>query len=103
MKEILQKILDIKGDYSNIEAKEFEKFICSFLEKHGKVSRQVKVPDRGDGRSGRIDIVFEYRDELIPIEIDRKTPRIKSVYKVRSFNSTNAFILVRSPFDILQV
>lgn len=90
-------------DYGDIGAKEFEDIVCSKLEKSGKIERQFVVPDRGDGRGGKIDVVWEFEGQLIPIEIDRKRPRQKSVFKVRSVNKENAFVIVRSPYQIIRV
>lgn len=41
-----------------------------------------RVPDRGDGRFGKIDVVATRGDEVIAIELDRKSARKKSVYKL---------------------
>ena len=105
-KEKLKSLINLKNkDYDNVSALDFENLVCFNLKKHGRVLRQIWVQDRGDARKGRIDIVFHYHDngELIPIEIDRRMPRIKSMFKVRSFNHKNCFVITRSPYEVFKV
>lgn len=97
----LEDIISMEpGNYDNTKASEFENIICTKLHNFGRVKRQVLVENRGDGRRGRIDLVFYSKGEAIPIEIDRKVPRKKSIFKVVSFNPGNAFCITRSPFKI---
>ncbi len=95
--------IDIGTDCEEISAKVFEGMIALALETLGIVSRQVHVPNRGDGKKGRVDLVLTTHREVIPIEIDRKTPRTKSIFKVRSINQDSAFVITRSPFQIHKV
>lgn len=90
-------------DFGGMNALDFEEKVVANLSKYGHVMRQFKVPDRGDGRKGKIDIVFHYVGEFIPIEIDRKSPRKKSIFKVRWFNKYNAYVITRSPFRLIKV
>lgn len=90
-------------DFENIPARYFEKIVCAALQKFGKVKTQVSVKDRGDGRKGKIDIVFVTPSETVAIEIDRKFARAKSIFKVRSISPNAAFIILRSPYRIIQV
>ena len=46
------------------------------------VRREVPVPERGDGRVGKVDLVVA---ETVGIEIDRARPREKSVRKLQVF------------------
>jgi hypothetical protein len=48
-----------------------------------RVEREYPVNDRGDGKAGRVDLVVRGPCGLIGIEIDRKTPRAKSRFKLR--------------------
>lgn len=97
----LERIVNIKkNDYGNLTSKQFEDLVCAKLNKHGKIEREISVPDRGDGKKGRIDIVFNYRGEKIPIELDRISPRSKSIFKIRSYNPHNCFVITRSPYKI---
>ena len=59
------------------------------------VAWEVRVPDRGDGRPGRVDLVAHHADYgWFALEIDRKTPRRKSARKLRSLPSPG-FVLLR--------
>lgn len=102
----LSIVLGIKEgtEFGDLSAATFEQMIANKLEASGfEVARQVMVDDRGDGRRGRIDLVASFNGERIPIEIDRKTARAKSVFKVKSFNQESAYVLTRSPFSIIRV
>lgn len=90
-------------DYGFMNAIDFELLISSRLSKHGVVKRQVKVSNRGDGRKGRIDVVFVLNSKEYAIEIDRKTPREKSIFKVTNYNENPCFIILRSPLTFIQV
>ncbi|MCK9320000.1 hypothetical protein [Methanoculleus sp.] len=55
-----------------------------YLENLGfECQKEYRVPDRGDGRSGRIDIIAFKGNLQIAIEIDRLSPRAKSIYKLK--------------------
>lgn len=101
----LLSFIDIKEgeDFSFLKAIDFENLICTKLLKFGKVERQVKVKDRYDGRRGRLDIVFEYLGEKYAIEIDRMTPRNKSLFKVKHYNKNIAFVILRAPYKVIAV
>lgn len=103
--DTLREVIGIEEyeDLEQIDAASFEKQIAERLAKIGEVQRQVRVENRGDGRAGRIDLVLMTDEEAVPIEIDRMTPRAKSIFKVRSFNPDSAFVITRSPFRVLQV
>lgn len=47
-----------------------------------RVSREVLVPNRGDLRPGRIDLVV---DDALAVELDAKSPRAKSKFKIESW------------------
>lgn len=85
-----------------MSAKEFSNFVCSFL-KSGTIQKEVYVPNRGDGRSGRIDIVYKKNGKIIAIELDRIVPRKKSIFKLKLFNSDESYVITRSPFLITLV
>jgi hypothetical protein len=51
-----------------------------------EVRTECGVDDRGDGRSGRVDIVAEHDGGSVAIEIDHRNPRQKSVHKLRRFS-----------------
>ena len=69
---------------SYLKAKAFENRACDLLVSRGwKVVRQYRVKDRGDGKSGKVDIVAYKRRLKAAIELDRIHPRKKSIFKVR--------------------
>lgn len=59
------------------------------------VSREFRVPARGDGRRGKIDLVVwrESEDERIAIELDHRSPRKKSLFKLRAFPGLRVMVL----------
>lgn len=64
------------------------------------VLRQVVVPDRGDGRRGRVDLVAYKETALIAIELDRCWPRKKSIFKVQQIkNATTQLVYCRCPIS----
>jgi len=65
------------------------------------VIREYEVPGRGDGRRGFIDLVV-LEPFRAAIELDRTTPRTKSLFKVRSF-SGEKFIVLRKDLKIVRV
>lgn len=101
----LQEILGIKEgeSFEEISASDFEETICERLSRFGKIERQVFVENRYDGRRGRIDVVLTYQGKKIPIEIDRKTPRKKSKFKVSQMNKHCGFVITRSEFKIWRI
>lgn len=50
----------------------------------GVVESEYRVPDRGDGRGGRIDLRIEISGETWFVDLDGRTPRAKSVAKLRA-------------------
>lgn len=104
-KEDLYRIIGISEgqDYGWMKSREFENLICSELKKHGKIKRQVVVPNRGDGRRGRIDVVFKPYQFEYAIEIDRMQPRTKSIFKVVHYNDKQSFVITRSPYSIIEI
>lgn len=102
--EALKELIGLENkDYEHISAKSFELLVIERLKLFGEIKTQVSVVDRGDGRSGRIDIVFYFNSEEVAIEIDRKNVRAKSKFKVRSYSKENAFCITRSPYAVFKV
>ena len=62
------------------------------------IKKEFVVPDRYDGRGGRIDLVFRYHGENFGIELDAKTPRDKSLFKLTN-NFEKWFILCRKNLE----
>lgn len=73
--------------------------VQDFLEGQGfECVREYPVEDRGDGRPGRVDLVVKGDDgSLCGIELDRDTPRDKSLFKLAQLPS--AIVLLRSPYN----
>ena len=59
---------------------------------------EVRVDNRGDGKTGRIDIVCYKDSEIIAIEVDRKTERRKSIIKLNNFHATQKYVICRNNY-----
>jgi hypothetical protein len=64
---------------------------------------EFEIPDRGDGMRGFIDIVFDYQGCRVAIELDRVTPRVKSIDKLLAFPCHLRFIGLREGRDWREV
>ncbi len=60
------------------------------------VVREWEVPDRGDGKPGRIDLVAT-APARIAMELDNKSPRVKSLFKLRQFDGARVVVLRDDP------
>lgn len=96
---------NLKGkDFGEMKAREFENLLAEeFLSAGFVVDRQVSVPNRGDGRKGRIDLVVCTPTEKIGIEIDRTSARKKSIFKLRELAADRRIIVLRSPFSYQEI
>ncbi len=101
MKEILLS-LD-KVNYDSLSSSEFESVIFSFLRKFGEVKRQVFVDNRCDGKKGRVDFVLNFNGLKVGIEADRKTPRKKSIFKLKRLNLDERYVITREPFSVITI
>lgn len=59
--------------------------------------REVVVPDRGNGHPGRVDLVARRGGIIVAMELDRATPRMKSIAKLRFFECDVRAIVLRTP------
>lgn len=102
---MLKELNILKGkDYRNTKSIDFQNIICNLLKKKRKISRQVWVEDRGDGKRGKIDIIFSYDiGKYVAIQIDNKSPRAKSIYKLKQYQADKSYILLRSPFKVIKL
>ena len=100
----MKDLEDIVGkDLNKLSSKEFSDLIVSKL-KSGVVSKEVFVHDRGDGHSGRIDLVQSFEDgKTIAFELDRIKPRKKSIFKLKTYGATESYVIVRSPVNIIAI
>jgi len=98
IQEIQRELEEMRDkDYKDMKAKEFSDMICSFLLK-GKIKKEFKVSQRGDGKSGRVDILYEVNGKRCGIELDRLKPRKKSVFKLLHGGFDYALVITRAPF-----
>ena len=82
-------------DWSRTNAAVFCALLRYKLEEAGcKIRAEVVVPNRGDGRKGRIDLVIDYPDRLV-VEVDRKIIRRKSVFKMAQMPDYKAVSVLR--------
>jgi len=94
----------IGKDFSDIKASELQSALEDFFRNANyKVEREVWVNDRGDGRRGRVDIVLYKDGARTGIEIDRATPRKKSIVKLHQLKTSYRYVITRSPFKIIPV
>jgi hypothetical protein len=91
------------NNYKDMSARDFQLYMKSLLSLFGDIQLEVKVPNRGDGRTGKIDLLLKVKDKKIVFEFDRKTPRTKSIYKLQHFQADERYIITRNPFNIIQV
>lgn len=80
-------------------ASAFQDYVESQFRKEGyETQREVPVPDRGDGSSGRIDLVARRGAEVIAVELDAQRPREKSEHKLLAYAAaTRRLIVLRDP------
>jgi hypothetical protein len=62
-----------------------------------ETEREVPVPNRGDGCTGRIDLLARRGPEIVAIECDCGRPRRKSEEKLLAFPATQRLIVLREP------
>lgn len=85
-------------------ARDIQMEMAAWLEADGfEVRTEVATPHRGDGRRGRIDIVFASNGDECAVEIDRRLPRIKSIAKIRAYKPYCGFVVTRSDGLITEV
>lgn len=79
----------LEGKLSGASALEFHDSAIATLQAAGlEVHREYQVPERGDGREGRIDIVVtDGNGTRCGIELDRISPRQKSLLKLGAVES----------------
>lgn len=83
---------------STKNAAAFHRTVVALLEDIGfSCNVEVPVPDRGDGRSGNIDVVAIRDGVTIALELDRVSPREKSLFKLQNFPCDARFVALRSP------
>lgn len=90
VRELLQGIVDRSTATS---AAEFHAFVAGELRGIGwAVEEEVEVPDRGDGRCGRVDLLVT-APVRVAIELDRGSVRTKSVNKLQQIDALRIVVL----------
>jgi hypothetical protein len=75
---------------------EFQRLVASGLTRLGfRVQTELPVPNRGDGRTGRIDLLARRGPCIVALELDRKSPRRKSLYKLRHLGYGSRAVVLR--------
>lgn len=89
------RITQILKSIESSGAKSFHVEAMDRLEEAGfEAQWEYPVSDRGDGRKGRVDIVVKGKKGMIGIELDRRSPRKKSLFKLKN-NFTRWAIVCR--------
>ena len=94
--EQLQRIPEEKAFEFNIRVRN------EFKKENFDIFTEVVVKDRGDGRRGKIDLVAKKDNLIIAVEIDRLTPRQKSIYKISNYPCTNRIVVLRENYKVLE-
>ncbi len=86
-----------------VDALAFHTAVYRYLTEQGwNCSCENYVPDRGDGRPGRVDIVVSVNAGNLGIELDNLSPRKKSLYKLGYFCG-GGFVLMRGNRKFVRV
>lgn len=101
--ELMDLPFSLGEELDYLGAATFAKLIANGLSNLGRVQKEVLVADRGDGCRGKIDFVVYFKGEPLAVEVDRCTPRRKSIYKTQSLAPDNSFVITRSPFRVIKV
>lgn len=92
---ILTAISQAEGN----DAASLQSSICTALRAIGfEVKAEYPVPDRGDGRPGRVDIYAVSGSEVYAIEADWRNTREKSAFKLRQLDAFRVIALRDAEF-----
>lgn len=92
---LTDELADLLTSLPLCDAGRFHHLAACGMEKQGwKVKRNFVVPNRGDGRRGKIDIVARRESECVAIELDHVEARAKSLFKLRNFTEATARLVV---------
>lgn len=81
-------------------AKTAQNETVKYLESKGYFYKtEVVVDERGDGRTGRVNIVAKKNGRTIGIEVDRCSPRKKSINKLKQNDFDTKVVLCRGGKD----
>ena len=96
--ELTASAVRICSAIAGANAAEFHDLAASAFTEIGAVEREVRVADRGDGKVGRVDLVIHDPEGDIGVELDRQSPRQKSIVKLER-NFRRWMILLREPIE----
>jgi hypothetical protein len=97
-RKVTSDVLDLLRLITGSDANEFHDNAETVFREKWKVSREFVVDDRGDGRIGRVDLVIHHPDGDIGVELDRMSPRQKSIFKLTE-NFDRWIVLLRGCND----
>lgn len=94
---IIENICKTMPEWAKKRATAFNAILRYRLEISGcKVRDEVEVPNRGDGRKGKVDLVID-EPEKIAIEVDRRSVRQKSIFKMAQLTEHKPMSILREP------
>ena len=92
-----EEIARLKGLTVTDNARVAQEEIAEELRDMGfSVRFEYPVEDRGDGCGGRVDLLAEKDGKYLAIEVDRNSPRQKSVHKLLGLQGFGKLILLRN-------
>ena len=92
-----EEIARLKGLTVTDNARVAQEEIAEELRDMGfSVRFEYPVEDRGDGCGGRVDLLAEKDGKYLAIEVDRNSPRQKSVHKLLGLHGFGKLILLRN-------
>ncbi|CAG8998073.1 MAG: hypothetical protein CENE_00004 [Candidatus Celerinatantimonas neptuna] len=94
----------LSGQFDSDDAKPLQNAIADSLRSSGwVVELEHQVADRGDGRCGCVDLLASKDSQKIAMEIDRKSPRKKSLVKLSQVDAFPIVALRLTPNQAAQV
>src|SRR5712692_9641792 len=91
--ELMERLSEVPVELSPVAS---QWTIARWLESNSfSFEWEVRVPDRGDGRSGRVDLVARRPGLTLAIEIDKAAPKPKSIIKIRQIPDAVRVVALR--------
>jgi hypothetical protein len=85
----LERIINQIRQTQDVDDQEWKKAIGTAFSSSGfKVEKRVFVPDRGDGRTGRVAMVYTRADLIVGVEAGRCNPKQNSIPKLNQLGPT---------------
>lgn len=93
---LTREVLSLVRKDQDMTSKEYQGHVRSLLESNGfQVKPEWHVADRGDGRSGRINLMAFKYGMSIAIEIDTYTAKKKSLFKLSQSGANEQLVLIQ--------